>query len=407
MKKELQAIKNNLNRNIYTGDRLEKNLRNIRVTAAIIVVMGVVMGLLNILQKQYTIAISPLCIMAAGIVSYISVARYKRREVAIAAMTAAVIVVLTYDVLFADNGFAFLWTLLVPLSVSYMFSTKMGMLITVYFQALFMVVFYTPVRQFVASRYTEIIMSRFPLLFFFHGIITLFVMYQYHRSVLFEIEHTDILNAEVARQTRVANERADQLERLSDQMVLSLARTIDAKDRYTNGHSFRVRDYAVALARGLGWTEEEIRQIRREALLHDIGKIGVPDAVLNKPGKLSAEEFEIIKSHTTVGGSILSDLGEMTGIASVAVHHHERYDGHGYPYGLSGGDIPPHARVVAVADAYDAMNSSRVYRDALSSDAIRQELIHRRGSQFDPKYVDVFLRLLDTGTIIVEKQENR
>ncbi len=125
----------------------------------------------------------------------------------------------------------------------------------------------------------------------------------------------------------------------------------------------------------------------------------MPDLILHKPGRLTEEEYAVIKSHTVVGPQILADLEDMEGVAAVAGCHHERYDGRGYPKGLAGKDIPAHARIVAIADAYDAMHSDRVYRSALSPEAIRSELVREWGRQFDPEYLNVFLALFDEGEL--------
>lgn len=232
-------------------------------------------------------------------------------------------------------------------------------------------------------------------------------MVQYHRMARAEIRYADRLNEEVDRKTRAVREQAKRLAVLNEEMVETLAVTIDAKDRYTNGHSFRVSWYAVALAEKLGWPEQELKQLERETLLHDIGKIGVPDAVLNKPGRLTDEEFAIIQSHTTVGGNILSRTASLKKAAEVARYHHERYDGHGYPEGRAGEDIPAHARVAAIADAYDAMHSDRIYRKGLPHDVVRAELVRGRGRQFDPYYLDAFLELFDSGALdrVVQQRE--
>jgi HD-GYP domain-containing protein (c-di-GMP phosphodiesterase class II) len=209
------------------------------------------------------------------------------------------------------------------------------------------------------------------------------------------------LEKAVALQTRYAEERRRKVEQMSLQMVKTLADTIDAKDNYTKGHSARVAEYAVRLAKRMGYDEEQLHNLRYVALLHDLGKIGVPDAILNKPGRLSDIEYEIIKSHPTVGGDILKNVGTIPGLEDAARHHHERYDGSGYPDGLKGEEIPEVARIVGIADAYDAMNSKRVYRKALSMEKIREELVRGRGTQFDPKALDLFLELLDEGKLDV------
>ena len=130
-------------------------------------------------------------------------------------------------------------------------------------------------------------------------------------------------------------------------------------------------------------------------LLHDIGKIGVPDAVINKPAKLTEAEFELIKNHPVMGARILKNIKERPHLASGARWHHERYDGTGYPDGLKGNDIPEEARIIAVADSYDAMTSRRSYRDPLPKEAVRSEIIKGRGSQFDPKFADIMLQMMD------------
>ena len=188
---------------------------------------------------------------------------------------------------------------------------------------------------------------------------------------------------------------------LSMNMLETLANTIDAKDKYTNGHSLRVSIYATKLAQAMGWDESKVFLLRYEALLHDIGKIGVPDTILNKPSRLTEEEFELVKSHTVVGSDILKKMIVLPGASDVARHHHERYDGRGYPDGLSGSDIPINARIVCVADAYDAMNSNRVYRKALNPVSIRAELIGGRGAQFDPELLDTFVALFDAGELVI------
>lgn len=198
---------------------------------------------------------------------------------------------------------------------------------------------------------------------------------------------------------------------LSFKMLETLAGTIDAKDKYTNGHSMRVAIYSTRLAEELGWDEERIEKLRYEALLHDIGKIGVPDAILNKPSKLTDVEFDLIKSHTVVGAEILKNMVAVPNAAEVARYHHERFDGRGYPSNISGSAIPINARIVCIADSFDAMSSDRIYRKALKREVIIDELVKGRGTQFDPELLDVFLNLyenhkLDNEIAMVFEPEN-
>ena len=409
MKKKIQEMRKTLNRSIFVGERLEKNLQDLEHVSYFFVALGVVMLLLNIVKRDYEIAIGLSLFVLASVADTYFLKVKRSRRFSLIFTCVICILLLSYCVLVVDNGFAYLWTLMVPLSVCYLYGVKEGMCLTAYFQILIIIAFYTPIRQRLEGHYSTIVMDRFPIFYFFNALITGFVMYLYHKSTLFEIDHANQLNAEVERQTkvaveqakvaqeqsRIANERADQLQTLSEEMVETLARTIDAKDRYTNGHSFRVSEYAVALARKLGWSEEEMRELEREGLLHDIGKIGVPDAVLNKPGRLTDEEYRVIKSHTTVGKTILEGLAGMKAAAEVATYHHERYDGKGYPEGLKDKSIPKHARVISIADAYDAMHSDRIYRKALPDNVILEELKRGCGQQFDPDYLPVFLEMLE------------
>ena len=174
---------------------------------------------------------------------------------------------------------------------------------------------------------------------------------------------------------------------------------IDAKDPYTNGHSNRVAQFTKLIAIEMGYEGEELDKIYYVALLHDCGKIGVPDSILGKPGKLTAEEFDIIKSHTTRGSEILRHFKSLPDSDEGARYHHERYDGKGYPEGKKGEEIPLIARMICVADSYDAMNSNRVYRKKLSREEIISELENNKGTQFDPNIADIFLKLIRDGRI--------
>ncbi len=200
-------------------------------------------------------------------------------------------------------------------------------------------------------------------------------------------------------------EKTIQLESLTMQAISAIANTIDAKDEYTRGHSVHVAQYATILARGLGMGEDDLHRISYMGLLHDIGKIGVPDSILNKIGKLSATEFDLIKQHTTMGGEILKDITMVDGVAKGAKYHHERYDGKGYPEGLVGEEIPLEARIICIADAYDAMTNDRIYRRKLAPDAVIRELEQGSGTQFDPKLTALFLDLVRKGEMVLDDSD--
>ena len=196
-----------------------------------------------------------------------------------------------------------------------------------------------------------------------------------------------------------AREAANEAKaRLSQEVMMSLSMAVDAKDHYTNGHSARVAKYARELAKRLGMSEKEQEEIFSMGLLHDIGKIGVPEEILNKPGKLTDEEFDKIKSHTVVGHHILSTITEIPGLAIGARWHHERFDGRGYPDGLSGEDIPKEARIICMADCYDAMTSRRSYSFPRAQQDVRAEILRCKGTQFDPDIADAMIALMDEDT---------
>lgn len=199
--------------------------------------------------------------------------------------------------------------------------------------------------------------------------------------------------------------RTRQMETVTIQSVTAIAYAIDAKDPYTHGHSVRVAKCSVEIAKHLKWSREDQQNLYFSALLHDIGKIGIPDSILNKSSSLTEEEFGIMKQHPAVGGKILRDIHSIRHMEDGARYHHEKYDGTGYPYGLKGDQIPFMARIIGVADAYDAMSSDRAYRKHLTQDKVQTEIRRGRGTQFDPLLADVFLDMMDQGFALTEREE--
>ncbi len=189
--------------------------------------------------------------------------------------------------------------------------------------------------------------------------------------------------------------------RMSNETILSIANAVDARDKRTGRHSLRVAVYSMLIAAELGFDGEELENIRQIGLLHDLGKIGVPDSILNKPAKLTEDEYTVMKKHVDIGGEILKDFTHIKNVADGAKYHHERYDGSGYNCGLKGEEIPLTARIIGLADAFDAMTSDRVYRKAMPMKRVIAELKAGKGLQFDPKLVDILLDLIDSGRIDV------
>ena len=207
--------------------------------------------------------------------------------------------------------------------------------------------------------------------------------------VSYELEYSDHM---------IAKER-----KMLSQTIRAFARTIDMRDHYTGSHSERVAKYARMLARRMKLSKETTQRIYQMALLHDVGKIGVNDTILRKTTPLSPDEYSKIKTHAMKGSDILRNITEMPELAKAARWHHERYDGKGYPNGLKGTEIPLFARIIAVADAFDAMTSNRVYRNHMDTDYVLNEMKRGRGTQFDPAALDAFLSLVDKGLINLEE----
>ncbi len=398
----------NLDRNIYVGERLKANMIALTFASILTALLGLVLMVVNIITDQMGMIISAFVTFLAGAGCAYCVLVLKDRNKAIIIPTTFCAVVFTiYTITGAGQGSAILWTLLLPIGMCYFVSVKYGILLSVYYTGLLIFAFYSPFRARLDAYYNDGFMERFPVLFASLALFTGMAMVQYHRTALFEIEHTEMLTREVARQTAVAEERAQRIEQMSFQTIQTLANAIDAKDPYTKGHSTRVSQYSVLMAQELGWDEDRIDDLRFAVLLHDIGKIGVPDSILNCPRKLTDIEYGIIKSHTTMGGDILKNRTTVRMAEDVARSHHERYDGSGYPQGLKGEEISEEARIAAIADAFDAMSSNRVYRGACDDDHIRRELTEGRGKQFDPHFSDVFISLWDRGMLdgILKKGE--
>lgn len=385
---------------IHVGKRLRTNLIALTLVSCFTALLGTVLIISNLATANYGMLIPSVATLLGGVGCGLLAGVFKKREIAILIPTAFCVVAFTYYAITgAAGGTAVFWSFLMPIGLCYFVSVKYGLIISAYYIVFFSVLFYSPLRQYVAQYYSEMTMDRLPILFASLAIFNAIAMIQYHRMVLADNEYAERLDREVAEQTKMITEQAKRLEIKNQETILMLARVIDAKDSYTNGHSFRVSVYAVALARKLGWTAEEQSALHWEALLHDIGKVGVPDQVLNKPGRLTDDEFHAVRSHAETGAEILKGSPELSGAADVALYHHERYDGKGYPTGISGEQIPAFARVVSIADSYDAMHSDRIYRKGLPKDVIRSELVKGSGSQFDPNYVKAFLELFDSGEL--------
>lgn len=201
------------------------------------------------------------------------------------------------------------------------------------------------------------------------------------------------------REYQLERQRTREVEQLLVATVGALANAIEARDPYTRGHTDRVARVALAMCASMGWTENQMQVARMGALLHDIGKIGVPDAILRKPGRLDAEEYALMLKHPEIGAQILQGIDALAPAIPFVIAHHERWDGNGYPHRLAGKEIPLEGRILAIADSFDAMTSKRAYRTPVSLEVAAKEIQACAGTQFDPELVPVFLDLFEEGVI--------
>jgi putative nucleotidyltransferase with HDIG domain len=187
---------------------------------------------------------------------------------------------------------------------------------------------------------------------------------------------------------------AELLEKTHFETIMAFSDALEARDQYTAGHSRRVMEYSKSIGERMRLDKQDIEDLKKSALLHDIGKIGIPDTILKKQGKLTDEEYAIIKSHPETGTAILKNIKSFKHLVPAVFHHHEQFDGEGYPNGIKGKEIPLYARIIAITDTFDAMTSSRSYRNALSFRTALSELERRKGTQFDPDIADIFIEIL-------------
>jgi putative nucleotidyltransferase with HDIG domain len=225
---------------------------------------------------------------------------------------------------------------------------------------------------------------------------------QYLDKVEESTREVERINKELVAAHHNAAAATSAARRFNEEILLTLARIIDSREPDMAGHSLRVAEYAVALAEELSLPSDRIEIIRQAALLHDIGKIGVPDGILGKRGRLTEEEFDLIKMHVTLGADLLAAAPGLSHLVPIIRYHHERWDGRGYPERISSGRMPLEARILSLCDAVEAMSSGRSYRPAMSLDQIISEVRIGAGGQFDPYLVDVFIRLLvrDRGKLL-------
>lgn len=392
-----REIKEILNIKIRSDETLERN--NKMVHNALLILTGVtaVMSVINIYMKSVVMSVTSLMLFGGFTLCLVILDKLKNRNLTVLLFTLIVGIIFTYYFfLGGSEGFSALWLIVFPYAVMSIVDLKYGLYVSTYFLVLLVVFCWTPAKQFLLYDYGEVFFIRFPILYFFSMLIAIRTGYQLQTYMLSKDSTIGDLN------TAVEIERKRNID-LSTKTIISISHAVDAKDPYTKEHSVRVAEYAAMIAQELGWSKEQLENIYLVGLIHDIGKIGVPDSVLKKPGKLTDEEFAAIKKHPETGYGIIKDYDGIEGLADGVLYHHERYDGKGYPKHLKGTEIPVLARIIAVADAFDAMNSNRVYRTARDKDYIIDQFERGKGTQFDPEFAEILLKKIRNGEVLFKE----
>lgn len=379
--------------NIYDGKRKEDNMNGIQSALLLLFVFCLIMSVRYLWLRDLRMLLSALLLGTLFGGTYLVGRKTGKRATPLISCMLGVVVVFTFYILSGGNdGFSALWSLLAPIFIMAAVGVKAGTAVGVYFQLLLFLLFWTPLRSTVEMYYTETFLSHFPILYLCTLLITLAIMLAHKKQQISLDQYQEKLEQAV-------REEHDRGSQITFQTIATITSIVDAKDSYTDDHSIRVANYACLIADELSWDQEAISRLYHAALLHDIGKIGIPDSILKKSDRLSENEYEIMKTHTSIGAFILKELNFLDRVDEGALYHHERFDGTGYPFGLSGEDIPINARIICVADSFDAMNTNRAYREKCTDSYIIEEIRKGRGKQFDPEIVDALLRCIEKNKI--------
>lgn len=321
----------------------------------------------------------------------------KDRKPAIILYEAFFILLFTYAVYAGPNdGAGMLWIYLMPILIISIFGVKPALIIDIWFSLLFLILAVSPkLRSLLQYTYPEGRFLNCLFMFLSDIIISFIIMTGNMESLAYQNDYANRLKDAL-------EEEREKVNGISKQTILAINKAVEAKDTYTGNHSKRVAEISCKVAAKLGWEESELKRLYDTALLHDIGKIGINCDILTKNGSLTDEEHASIRKHPVIGGEILKEVDFIPGISDIVRHHHEFWDGSGYPDGLAGTDIPLDSRIIAVADSFDAMLHGRSYRSKMTISQIREDLMAKSGTRYDPEIVSIVLELCNSGEIADE-----
>lgn len=389
----LNEIKKFVTFNIETEKTINSTKKLVAVVSLILIFYSSVMSVINIINGYWIMFASTILLTIVFTICYLICHIKYHHKLVKHLLSITIICLFTFYVVIGGNaGFAIDWILLVPVAYMTMYGLLDGVLMGSYFLTLLIICLWSPVNDLLPYVYSDEIRMRFPILYACGFFLAIVIGIRSKRLMIAQMQNEEELT------DAVLSER-NRVEQISLDAISSICRALDAKDNYTKEHSDHVAAYSSMIAQSLGWNKGRIQMLKRSAKVHDLGKIGIPDMILKKDGPLSKEEFAVMKGHVALGTAIVSDFTLMPELAVGAKYHHERYDGKGYSTGAAGTEIPIEGRIIALADAIDAMSSDRIYRKKHSKEILVKELKKGAGKQFDPELVKVVLDLIEKGMI--------
>ncbi len=373
-----------------------------KVVSATMFVLGMIMAVTTHIEGNHAMVIVSLTYGPLFLLSFIvTLISKKPHFFLVLGYILSIVMEFVFLLTGGQEGFGIFWMCIISLFTFFSNQKRVFYIVNSVYILLVILGFWTPLSHF-CYQFSDTMRVRFPLLYMIEFIFAIIIKLRLskvesNRNILLNnlIELQNSLQQQVEDRTRELMEEKDNSEKLLIELTQALATTIDAKDKYTSGHSRRVAEYSKMLAAALGKDEKDQQEIYLFALLHDIGKIGIPDWIINKQDKLTEEEYAEIKKHPQIGYEILKSISIMPNLKTGVRWHHERIDGKGYPDGLTGDKIPEYAKIISVADAYDAMTSNRSYRSSMPQKQVRAEIEKQKGSQFDPTVADKMLEIID------------
>lgn len=356
----------------------------------IFVVVMLLIDIQNLKLGEYVIASITFVVAVVSIFAILALGHSdKIYRICMAAVIAFLILAVPISLYGSNKGFSMMWYFLVPIISIILLGMPFGIPVSVGFGLYVTAMFYTPLKELLIYDYPKYYLFYYPLFYWSFFVIVVVIDIFYKRYQMNQEENEKELEKDVA----IALEDR---KKLMIDAVTAISQMLDAKDGYTQQHSKRVAEYSLMIAKSMNkFSDKDYKIIYRSALLHDIGKIAVPDMILNKPGRLTDEEYNIMRKHTVWGGEILKDLEFLPDADKGAIYHHERIDGKGYPYGIKADELPELVRIISAADSLDAMSSNRCYRKQCDKQYIIDEFKKGAGRQFDNEVAHIVISLIE------------